>query len=247
MEDYKEYNYGDTLRMLDGWYDHDTEDVNDAHVLLSMSRCDSIKECIKIYKRVYEKYQEYMNSTSQSGHKSFDEDLNACLNENILRLLKSKGRDIGYDFANSCLANIRQCKDIKKHQSDWHRLVQLDENIPNVLMAESSIIEAQKNYEESREEFLRGRFQPGTNGFKRMKSGIVDNLDVLKNYGYVMAPSDISFLVKNETQAGILVWGGAALVLIILIIWIGFEGIFGLLILLGLGSVMLSVLKWVKG
>ena len=66
-----------------------------------------------------------------------------------------------------------------------------------------------------------------------MKSGIVDNLDVLKNYGYVMAPSDISFLVKNETQAGIFVWGGAALVLIILIIWIGFEGILGLLILLG--------------
>lgn len=80
-----------------------------------------------------------------------------------------------------------------------------------------------------------------------MKSGIVDNLDVLKNYGYVMAPSDISFLVKNETQAGIFVWGGAALVLIILIIWIGFEGILGLLILLGLGSVMLSVLKWAKG
>lgn len=110
MEDYKEYNYGDTLRMLDGWYDHDTEDVNYAHVLLSMCRCDSIKECIKIYKRVYEKYQKYMNSTSQSGHKSFDEDLNACLNENILRLLKSKGRDIGYDFANSCLANmVRKC------------------------------------------------------------------------------------------------------------------------------------------
>ena len=83
MEDYKEYSYRNTLRMLDGWYDHDTEDVNYAHVLLSMSRCDSIKECIKIYKRVYEKYQKYMNSTSQSGHKSFDEDLNACLNENI--------------------------------------------------------------------------------------------------------------------------------------------------------------------
>ena len=31
MEDYKEYNYGDTLRMLDGWYDHDTENVNYAH------------------------------------------------------------------------------------------------------------------------------------------------------------------------------------------------------------------------
>lgn len=232
---------------MDGWYDHDTEDVNYAHVLLSMRRCDSIKDCIKIYKRVYEKYQKYMNSTSQSGHKSFDEDLNACLNENILRLLKNKGRDIGYDFANSCLANIRQCKDIKKHQSDWHRLVQHDENIPNVLMAESSIIEAQINYEKSREEFLRGIFQPETNGFRRMKSGIVDNLDVLKNYGYVMAPSDISFLVKNETQAGILVWGGAALVLIILVIWIGFEGIFGLLLLLGLGSVMLSVLKWAKG
>ena len=219
MEDYKEYSYGETLRMLDGWYDHDTEDVNYAHVLLSMRRCDSIKDCIKIYKRVYEKYQKYMNSTSQSEHKSFDEDLNACLNENILRLLKNKGRDIGYDFANSCLANIRQCKDIKKHQSDWHRLVQHDENIPNVLMAESSIIEAQINYEKSREEFLRGIFQPETNGFRRMKSGIVDNLD----------------------------WGGAALVLIILIIWIGFEGIFGLLLLLGLGSVMLSVLKWAKG
>ena len=245
--EFENYSYSTTLKMLDSWYDHDTENVNYAHVLLGMNGCNTINDCIKIYKRVYEKYQKYMNSTSQSGHKSFDEDLNACLNENILRLLKNKGREIGYDFADSCLANIRQCKDIKKHQSEWHRIVQRDENCPNILMSESTIIDAQRNYEKSRDEYLYGYFKPGTNGFKRVKSGIVDNLDVLKNYGYKTTPYDISFLVKNEMQANILVWGGAALVLIILLIWIGFKGILGLLFLLGIGSVLLSILKWAHG
>lgn len=73
MLDFKNYSYSDTLKMLDGWYDHDTENVNYTHVLLSMNGCNTINDCIKVYKRVYEKYQKYMNSTSQSGHESFDE------------------------------------------------------------------------------------------------------------------------------------------------------------------------------
>lgn len=74
MDDYKNYSYSDTLIMLDGWYDHDTEDVNYAQVLLSMNGCNTINDCIKVYKRVYEKYQKYMNSTSQSGHKEMSGD-----------------------------------------------------------------------------------------------------------------------------------------------------------------------------
>ena len=70
--------------MLDSWYGHDTENVNYAQVLLSMNGCNSINDCTKVYNRVYEKYKKYMNSTSQSGHKSFDEGLNCCLNDNRL-------------------------------------------------------------------------------------------------------------------------------------------------------------------
>ena len=242
MEDFRNFSYADTLKMLDSWYDHDTENVNYAQVLLGMKDCDSISSCMKVYKRVYQKYMSYMNTTELSGHKSFDEDLNTCLNENILRLLKDQGRDIDYDFANSCLANLRQCKDIKKHQSDWLRLVQRDDRISNVLMTADKIKEAQKKYEKARDEFLYSHYDPGTNGFKRVKGDIVDNLSVLKQYGYKKLPYDINFLFSNNTQIWIVM-----VIIVVAIILIFREALFGIFLLIGLGSVMLSILKWAKG
>jgi hypothetical protein len=46
--EFENYSYSTTLKMLDSWYDHDTENVNYAHVLLGMNGCNTINDCIKI-------------------------------------------------------------------------------------------------------------------------------------------------------------------------------------------------------
>lgn len=247
MGKYDNYSYAETLEFFDGWYDHDRENLNYADVLIGMKDCTTIDECISVWKRVYNKYLALINDTGQSGHKSFDEDLNTCLNENLLRLIESKKDNLDQNFALECLANMRQCKRLKAHQKKWEKLAApLNLTTPIEL-----ITKAQEEYEKARDEYLYGYLEPGTNGFNRVRETIVNNLETLKSYGYKTLPYDIVFLFKDPKIVNWLLLGGGVLVIIIILAAVGVTnfigGIMAIGLIVGVGSVMLSILKWAKG
>ena len=247
MGKYDKYSYAETLEMFDGWYDQDSENVNYADVLIGMKYCTSIDKCMDIWKRVYNKYLALFDIKDQSGHKSFDEDLNTCLNENLLRIMEMKKDSLDQEFALECLVNMRQCKSIKNHQKKWMKLT-TEFSFSNQI---EDITKAQAEYEKARDEYLYGYFEPGTNGFNRVRETIVDNLETLKLYGYRTLPYDIVFLFNNPNNAKWLLIGGGLILIIIIMATVGITKFFSILFaigfIVGVGSFWLSIMKWIKG
>lgn len=201
MGKFDEYSYKYTLQRLDNWYDSDTDKTNYAQVLLGMNNCTTFEECAKIYKKVYLKYEKYSgDGYKTSRYKYFVEDLNTCLNENLLRLLQ-QNVNLDNALALKYLANIRQCDEIKLHQQKWEAIVkEKGLNVPENTIV--SILEAQKKYEEAKEEYQQKdySYKRKSNGFKRVSRVISDNLKILKSYGYKVLQTDVNVSIKSNFQ-----------------------------------------------
>lgn len=216
MDKYDRYSYSKTLKTLDSWFDWDTEKTNYAQVLLGMNSSTTIEDCFKIYKKVHEKYTRFLKLDGQYADNDFYEDLNTCLNENLLRLLQ-QNTETASDFALECLANMRQCNDLKIHQQEWKAIIlQRGLDIPSDTI--SSIIESQEKYEEARSEYMANNYPLTSNGFKRVSREISDRLNVLKAYGYKALPYDADFSYKSEFQTYLSLLGLFALFAVSLII-----------------------------
>ena len=201
MGKFDEYSYKYTLQRLDNWYDSDTDKTNYAQVLLGMNNCTTFEECAKIYKKVYLKYEKYSgDGYKTSRYKYFVEDLNTCLNENLLRLLQ-QNVNLDNALALKYLANIRQCDETRQHQQKWEAIVkEKGLKVPENSM--TSILEAQKKYEEAKEEYQQKdySYKSKSNGFKRVSKVISDNLNILKSYGYEVLLTDVNFSIRSNFQ-----------------------------------------------
>lgn len=199
MGKFDEYSYKYTLQRLDDWYDSDTDKTNYAQVLLGMNNCTTFEECAKIYKKVYLKYKKYSGDVYKtSRYKYFVEDLNTCLNENLLRLLQ-QSVNLSNELALKYLANIRQCDETRQHQRKWEAIAkEKGLKVPENTIV--SILEAQKKYEEAKEEYLLKDYSFTSNGFKRVSKVISDNLNILKSFGYEVLPADVNFSIRSNFQ-----------------------------------------------
>ena len=216
MDKYDRYSYSKTLKTLDSWFDWDTEKTNYAQVLLGMNSSTTIEDCFKIYKKVHEKYTRFLKLDRQYADNDFYEDLNTCLNENLLRLFQQSGNPSN-ELALECLANMRQCDNLKFHQQKWETMI-LQKGMDMPGNAVSSIIESQKKYEEARREYIVNNYPLTSNGFKRVCREISDRLNVLKAYGYKALPYDANFSYKSDFQIYLSLLGLFALFAVVLIL-----------------------------
>lgn len=248
MSNYEKYSYSRTLQELDDYYNHDTEPVNYAEVMISMGKCNTIDQCIQVWKRVYTKYVSLTGVTEVTGHEAFVDDLNSCLNENLLRFASIAYPKTNMAFALECLANMRQCSNLESYQKEWFERLSY-QAIPVVA---GDIIDAQKEYEKYRSEFLSTHYKQGTNGYKKIKDNINKNIEVLKSYGYRMLPYDVKFdnSLVDKLLAGLILFAVAVIVVLLLIwIWTGkFSEIFtGVIVFLEILGVVLWFVKLLLG
>ena len=192
MTDYNKYSYSYLLLFLDGCFESDTENKNYAEFLLKMEHAKSLNNLFKIYKKVYAKMLYFLHTKDDKGHKELDENLNECLNENIVRLLYSKEHP-DLKFCVGCLANIRQCASIKKYQN---LVIDYTAKFYSVEFDNISreIIEAQIKYSKALDDFYYGYLEIGTNGFKRMKKELNSNFEILTKNGYIPVAYDRRFI-----------------------------------------------------
>lgn len=218
---FSQYKYGRILEVLDGQYERDTDPRNYAKYLLSMNEATSIKQCIKIYNKVYEKYCKLFD-LGWSGHKNEDEDLARCLNENIIRILKKKN-DTTYLDVLASLSNVRESPEIEDYQNEIIAYAKRIGVLDSITQSRvNMIIKAQKEYYEAMYSIHYDYLQPGTNGYKKAVNSIEDSMRVLKNNGYIECSSDFKQLVSNQTK---IVFYILAILTIILLIY-EFGGLF---------------------
>lgn len=127
MEDYSTYSYKNLLAFLHNDSRYDSDGVDYAEYLLTMSDATSISDMMAIYDKVFEKtayyifartYPKYWFITDSWKLKQhFYYELNQCLNENILRWYKSLENPTREQCI-SCLINLRQSERVKKIQNE---------------------------------------------------------------------------------------------------------------------------------
>ena len=237
--DFTVYAYSELLQFLNNRYDDDTEDVNYAHVLLSMNTCASFPECIKIYKRVYNKIQAFLHQWSQSGLLSLDEKLNRCFDENILRIMK-ESRSLTDKVAYLYLANLRKCDGLDEIYSQWEDIAK-KKGLDIVGKTKQTIIQAYRDYENAREEYLNGCHQSGTNAYNKLVDAIKSSRNQLKEYGYYILPYDIELAEEQERKSKIIAWCMVIGLFLLVLIFGGWEILLGLICLMGFFGAMVSI------
>lgn len=245
MNKYSEYSYSRTLKLLDDWYEADTDKTNYAQALLGMNDCENIEGCFKIYKIVHKKYLRLVKSDEHFADGDFYEDLNTCLNENLLRLFQ-QNTSIENKNALRYLVNMRHCKSIEKHQRQWETIVSqkgLDILESNV----ASILDAHVNYVKARDEYMLKEYPIGSNGYERVTREISDNLKLLKSYGYKVLPYDTNFSYMSKFNLYVVLIGLFALFVAFVILLALSSSSIQLIVVLCLGIGLAILKKYIKG
>lgn len=239
--DFKVYAYSELLEFLNNHYDDDTEDINYAHVLLLMNTCTSLPECIKIYRRVYNKIQAFLHQWSQSGLLSLDKKLNRCFDENILRIMK-KCSSLNNKVAYLYLANLRKCDGLDEMYDQWEDIAK-EKGLDNYWMTKQTIIQIYKEYETAREEYLNGSHQSGTNAYNKLVKAIKSSRDKLKEYGYYILPYDIELAEEQERKSKIIAWSVIIGLILLILIFGGWEMLLGLICLMGIFGALVAYIQ----
>jgi len=194
MGKFDKYSYSGILTVLDNHYDHDTDSKNYALLLIGMKDCKSVKACLKLYKVVYEMITPVCEE--------FIQDLNRCLNENLLRLMKVKDQTLSFKLALSSLVNMRKCPNIEQYHKEWDnqcKIAHLDLEKPK-----EEIIGAQTLYLRNRNEL--NYYPADSNGYKRVEKKIKNNVKTLEKYGsQLILPNDFGY-DKIEEKCYSLCW-----------------------------------------
>ena len=133
MEDYSAYSYSKLLKYLDERGSHNGEGRKYTDYLLSMGDAESIDGIIEIYNNVFRKIADlifhsalprewYHVATWNPNDLYLAEELNQCLNENILRLYKAQ-QDATDSIGLTCLANLREAKNADSIHNELTALI----------------------------------------------------------------------------------------------------------------------------
>lgn len=184
MTDYSKYSYSGLLESLDTMYEDSSDRKNYAEYLLGMEKATTIKECIKIYDKVYNRF--HLKGTS---FPFLDNDLALCLNENIMRLLTSSADVTSADIL-CTLANLRPCDGIARMRQEVLKLgnQRVTDNFSAFMTQTKEIMEAQKDYQEASRQ-IEGKLK-GTNGYKKAVKQLKQAHKQLKRFGYIRSEAD---------------------------------------------------------
>lgn len=182
MTDYSKYSYSGLLESLSRMYEDSSDRKNYAEYLLGMEKATTIKECIKIYNKVYDRL--HLNGTSW-----LDDDLALCLNENIMRLLMSNADVTSADIL-CTLANLRTCDGIASMRQEVLKLgnQKVTAHFSAFTAQTKEIMEAQKNYQEASRQIEEKA--EGTNGYKKAVKQLKQAHKILKRFGYIRSEAD---------------------------------------------------------
>ena len=236
--DYSKYTYSWTLKELDEWHEKDIDKVNYADVLLSMNDATSIEECVNIYNRVYKKYSSTTIGIYVREGKLFIEDMNKCLNGNIVRLLKSPQSELSIDYLKKSLVNLRPCSALKGFQTMVLKVAE-ERNLSIIDDDINRINETVSDFNDNLQDIKEEKYGSETNGYRRVRKEFAENLKILEQYGFIISGFEKQYregTIKSETIAWIIVAVG----LLICTLIFGFTKIFGTLAAIGLFILFLT-------
>jgi len=186
MGKYDAYTYKSALETLDDAYMNSSDGTNYADVLLQMNSCSNIDDCFHIYNRLLRKYNELGKRMYVMSKDFFDEYLNLCLNENLIRLLKVDS-EINYkkDGHKSLvyLVNLRPANNYDDCLKEWKKYIK-ETGINDALEHFKEIKDAVKKYNSAAYEFKFTRYSQGTHGYNQLKDEWRKSIYLLIQYGY---------------------------------------------------------------
>lgn len=195
MSKYSKYRYSELLKFLDFRYECESYSTNYAMELIRMKEVESLRSLVKRYNKIYSILLEYLNSRVHTGHKSYDEDLNTCFNENLVRLFMEE-ESPSSETCTRYLVNVRECPYIEEYQKS---IVGRSTELYGDAFAQkaNNIIQYQKLYCKAYDEFLYTYFEPGSNGYKKLEENVKRYYNFLTPYGYVRTMADYDVWAKT--------------------------------------------------
>ena len=121
MSDYSQHPYRDLLEFIDNGCKQLGEERDFAQILLSMEQAESIEQLIKIYNNIYKLLAAAFFGTRKLPHGWYKpetwgysneyliEELNYCLNDNILKWFNSQNSKTK-ELCLKCISNLRESK-----------------------------------------------------------------------------------------------------------------------------------------
>lgn len=188
MKDFSKYKYYELLEFLDNHYKDSSGKRNYAYYLLTMHEAASLKSLMKIYEAVYFKILHYLKTDKVTGHKSLDEDLNICFNENLVRLFLAETHLCEADCI-KYLVNVRVCSDA----SDFQNIIIEKSALiygKSFLDKAEKVTNAKSEYNQSYEKFLYTYYEPFTNGYKELARKVKSSYKAIKDFSYVRLAGD---------------------------------------------------------
>lgn len=188
MTDYSKYPYGQMLSYVERRCKELNEDKNYVEYILSMERAESIERLIKLYGNCYKvlAYLFYGSKTIPSnwfvtdtwGYKNgwLVDELNYCLNENILRWYKRQ-ENITDEQAIMCISNLRNAINTQEIETKI-----LSTSNPNVDCGIGNLSRIRNSHHKIRKGFQK----------EYIKSNYVPNLACLVAHGYILDAVDTS-------------------------------------------------------
>ena len=257
MSKYDSYPCNKLLEFFDSWYEHDTDSFNYAQYLLTMQDAHSIKDLIKIYDKVLWKFiVRYtgmgeedlvsntwynMNDISMDAEEYW-QDLNAFLNENIVRLFNSQ--DYSDELAVKCIINLREASNYySSRQSISSKSSAEASSIIDKLESSLSVVNDAPNHISP--------YNLETNGYREYKPIYINSIKELISHGYIKSIQDSTFELKtkiyyfqdNKSMVKFVVI--MAIMLIVFFLVMGFFkfDLITLIILIGIPGALISFLR----
>lgn len=193
----KSQKYQVAINILNSFYKNDVDRKNYVDILLSMNNVENLDVCIDSYKTVCKKFKRNISHHYISKKDNFKDDVNTCLNDNILRLLEMYNGADKPSYYKKCLSNLRKCKDFKNHQNKCIDYIRRDANL-NLDNEIKIIMDAQKKYYDAIDDYNLNLYKEGTNGYRSTVKNLKDNLKLLKKNGYIICPFEENKLTENN-------------------------------------------------
>lgn len=195
MSKYSEYRYSELLEFLDFRYECSSGVTNYAIELIRMKDANTLSSLVKIYNKIYSIILKYLNTQEHTGHKSHDEGLNTCFNENLVRLFMEE-ESPSIEVCTRYLVNIRECPYIDEYQRS---IIERSTELHGDAFAQKAngIVQYQKLYRKAFDELLYTYFEPGSNGYKKLEENVKRYYNLLAPYGYERTMADYDVWIKT--------------------------------------------------
>lgn len=204
MSKYSRYRYSGLLEFLDFHYECSSGVTNYAIELLRMNNMCDLTALVNRYNTIYSRMLKYLNTREDAGHKDYDEDLNTCFNENLVRLFM-KEKNPSLETCSRYLVNIRECPYIEEYQE---AVIEKSTALYGDAFAQKAngIVQYQQFYQEAYDELLYTDFEPGSNGYKKLEENVKRCSKLLAVYGYKRTIADYNMWIKTISTIVVVVF-----------------------------------------